>query len=148
MEQCEMTDPREVQTFLFAGNARITLVSKRTQTRFTYRVRRPQDKGMIYFVSVLTGNDNESSYQYLGLYRRADDPQYEHGAKSKISIDAPSCRAWCFFSRNVLERQQMPDDLEVWHEGRCGRCGQTLTVPESIERGIGPECWNHVRHYA
>jgi hypothetical protein len=31
--------------------------------------------------------------------------------------------------------------LEVWHEGRCGRCGRALTVPESVERGIGPECW-------
>jgi hypothetical protein len=28
----------------------------------------------------------------------------------------------------------------VWHEGRCGRCGRKLTVPESIESGFGPEC--------
>jgi hypothetical protein len=32
------------------------------------------------------------------------------------------------------------DKLEVWHEGRCGRCGRRLTVPESIESGLGPEC--------
>jgi hypothetical protein len=32
-------------------------------------------------------------------------------------------------------------DLEVWHEGRCGACGRRLTVPESIERGLGPECY-------
>ena len=34
--------------------------------------------------------------------------------------------------------------LEVWHEGRCGRCNRALTVPESIASGIGPECAKHV----
>lgn len=24
---------------------------------------------------------------------------------------------------------------------RCLRCGRDLTTPESLERGIGPECW-------
>ena len=26
------------------------------------------------------------------------------------------------------------------HEGRCMRCGAPLTVPASVERGLGPEC--------
>lgn len=30
--------------------------------------------------------------------------------------------------------------VEIWHEGKCGRCGRQLTVPESIESGFGPEC--------
>jgi hypothetical protein len=34
----------------------------------------------------------------------------------------------------------MPDGVVIWHEGRCGRCGRRLTVPESIESGYGPEC--------
>jgi hypothetical protein len=25
--------------------------------------------------------------------------------------------------------------------GRCFRCGETLTTPESIERGLGPKCF-------
>ena len=28
--------------------------------------------------------------------------------------------------------------------GRCGKCGRTLTDPESIDRGIGPECWSRM----
>jgi predicted metal-dependent hydrolase len=30
--------------------------------------------------------------------------------------------------------------FNVHHEGKCGRCGRLLTVPSSIESGIGPEC--------
>jgi len=32
----------------------------------------------------------------------------------------------------------------VFHEGACGRCGRTLTVPESIASGFGPECIRYV----
>lgn len=37
--------------------------------------------------------------------------------------------------------KSLPEPAEVWHEGRCGRCGRALTDPESIARGLGPECW-------
>jgi hypothetical protein len=30
-------------------------------------------------------------------------------------------------------------EFEVWHEGKCGKCGRALT-PSSILTGIGPEC--------
>ena len=42
----------------------------------------------------------------------------------------------------VWERRQRLDALpcEVWHEGRCGKCGRVLTVPESLILGLGPEC--------
>jgi hypothetical protein len=49
--------------------------------------------------------------------------------------------AW-FWDR--LRNGNLPEQVEVHHEGRCGRCGRALTVPESIESGFGPECINHV----
>jgi hypothetical protein len=30
--------------------------------------------------------------------------------------------------------------FDVHHEGKCGRCGRKLTVPESVKSGFGPEC--------
>jgi hypothetical protein len=30
--------------------------------------------------------------------------------------------------------------FNLQHAGKCGRCGRKLTVPQSIETGIGPEC--------
>jgi hypothetical protein len=39
-----------------------------------------------------------------------------------------------------LLRDAIPGMLEIWHEGRCGRCSRKLTVPESLKSGFGPEC--------
>lgn len=115
------------------------------------------------FAAVLTGEDNESdkAYTYLGtIWGEAADLRYAHGWKSRIGRDAPSALAAAWIVRNFAaleavllaggEREDAGDDLadalapllrvEFWHEGRCGRCGHRLTVPESIETGLGPIC--------
>lgn len=140
-----MTDDRRqlktlenILEFMHAGNSTMTLVSRKTGTRFTYKIKKSDD-GRLFFVSVLTGQDNESDYRYLGTMR---DGTYNHGRKSAIGIDAPSNVAFTWFYRQ-LDNLILPTELEVWHEGTCGRCGRKLTVPESIARGIGPECAKH-----
>jgi hypothetical protein len=139
----------DVRAFVLAGNATITLVSKKTGARYTYRVREvPADPGrapgpVSHFVHVLTDPDNERGYTYLGnVYTRASGVSYSHGRKSRIEPNAPSARGFNWLFDRVMDHGEAPEaaDLEVWHEGRCGRCGRKLTVPESIARGIGPEC--------
>jgi hypothetical protein len=128
-------DAAEAFRFILGGNATVTFESKSTGARFTYRVRVSED-GSIHFVSVLTGENNETDYAYLGTIRGA---VFNHGKKSKIGADAPSAKAfaWAF---PALAGGKMPTGLNVWHEGRCGRCNRKLTVPESIASGFGPEC--------
>ena len=127
---------RDPAAFALAGNAIFTVVSKATGTRFTYRVRQPEaDKP--HFVSVLTGPDNESSYTYLGTI--FSDGTYRHGKRSSIGPDAPSAKAATWFFTNLHKPEAMAK-CTVHHEGRCCRCGRRLTVPSSIESGIGPEC--------
>ena len=120
--------------YALAGNARLTLLSTKTGVRFTYRVRA---KESLFFVAVLTGSDNESDYTFLGTIFA--DRVYRHGRRSTIGFDAPSEKAFTYFWANVM-RGRLPEQLEVWHEGSCGRCGRPLTDPESIARGIGPVC--------
>lgn len=128
--------PQGIRTFMFAGNARLTLVSRVTGGRFTYRVRKSEaDKP--WFVSVLTGHDNEADYTFLGTIFESGD--YRYAQRSKIGRDAASAKAFDWFYR-AMRADKFPRQLEVWHEGRCGRCGRVLTVPESIASGFGPEC--------
>lgn len=123
--------------FALAGNATLTLVSEKTGTRYTYKVRKGKDLDAPYFVSVMFGPDNVGDFAYLGTIFPGKG--YNHGRKSKIGYDDPRNKAWAWFWSH-MKACKMPDGIEVWHEGKCGKCGRKLTVPASIERGIGPEC--------
>jgi hypothetical protein len=133
-------EAKAAQAFILAGNARFTIRSRKTGTRFTFRVRRPADDKP-WFVSLLTGADNESAYTFFGTIFA--DQTFRHGRRTPISASAPSAVAFAWFW-DRLRNGNLPEQVEVHHEGRCGRCGRALTVPESIESGFGPECINHV----
>ena len=136
-----MLDVADIKAFVMAGNARITLVSKKTGARFTYRVRASRDRN-VHFVSLLTGTDNTNDYSYIGIIR---NNEFTRTVKSLVSLEAPSAKAFIWFFYQLFHHDKLFDTLEVWHSGKCGRCNRDLTVPESILRGIGPECWSKMR---
>lgn len=118
--------------FMFAGKSLVTFLNKKTGNRFTFKIKSVKNSNL-FFVSVLTGPDD---YSYIGT---CVEGQYKHGKKSNINNDAQSVKVFDFML-NRLKTDNLPDFLEVWHEGHCGKCGRKLTVPSSIENGIGPEC--------
>ena len=89
MHQHQLATAEEAMSFIQAGNATFTVVSKKTQARFTYKVTESND-GRVFFVGVLTGPNNETDYQYLGVIR---DGLFRRTTKSRISEDAPSAVA-------------------------------------------------------
>ena len=131
------------KAFMLAGNATVTLVSLRTGTRFTYKLR-ASDDGQCHFVSLLSGPDNESDYKYLGRIAR---DIFFAGRKSPragdIGANAPSSLGFAF-TWQALVQDVLPASLEIWHEGKCGRCNRKLTVPSSIASGFGPECADRI----
>lgn len=138
----QLTDAAEAMSFIQSGNAHFTLVSKSTGTRYTYHVTESDD-GRVFFVSVLYGPDNTGDYVYAGIIR---DGEPRRTRNSKL---VPDDKRWIAFvwAYNKLTRGVLPDALEIWHEGRCGRCARMLTVPESIRNGIGPECIKKSRKF-
>lgn len=132
------TNSDSIRDFVLAGNSIFTVTSP-TGTSFTFKVKLADPRpGMssTWFVGVLTGPDNTSSYTYLGFLR---DNQYIPG--KKIGQDAPSQKVAIWLMPRLIAGQ-LPSQVEFRTSGRCGRCGRLLTTPESIDRGIGPECWN------
>ena len=131
--------------FMLAGNATVTFQGK--ASRFTYKISVPKkpdgtiDYGSeIQFVALMNGPDNEGNFCYFGYIKRG---VFFHGKKAKISATAPAVKAFDWTYRN-LSRGVLPNGLEIWHEGKCGRCNRKLTVPESVASGFGPECVQHV----
>ena len=179
----QLTTPHAARAFLLGGYAVVTLVSKKTGTRFTFRVSKAPAKvedshlAMVpstFFVSVLSGPENTADYAYIGLWK-PEERRFFRTAKSRVkSDDAPSFAAFRWMLRALFGMCQalrqgspgilvaclahvnadgtcpmahahvndgpMPAELEVWHQGSCGKCGRPLTVPESIASGIGPVC--------
>ena len=127
---------RALPAFIFAGNATFTVVSKRTSARHTFRVRCAREGNPRFYASVLTGSDNEKDYTFVGTCW-AD-------GRMKAAPSAPekpaAALAWLLRNLGALAL----DQAEVYHEGRCGRCGRLLTVPESIRSGLGPKCAQRV----
>jgi len=93
-----------------------------------------------FFVSVLTGCDNTRDYTFIGQIVTSGSRRYDHGKRAHISPDAPSGKAATWYFSRVIGRGDV-SSVEVWHDSTCGRCGRDLTDPDSISRGIGPDCW-------
>jgi hypothetical protein len=127
----------DAKRFILAGNARFTVKNVLTGNRFTFHVRKP-DETKPHFVKLLTGNDNSRDYTFLGTI--FDERIYRHGRRSSIGEDAMSNRAFSYVWGLLANGEDIPESVEIYHEGRCGRCGRRLTVPESIMSGFGEHC--------
>jgi len=115
--------------------ATMTVVNDATGGRVTVRFRKPKGFNSV-LVDVMTGSDNEEHFSFLGTLR---GEQVVISPKSKAGDKGQRARTilnWTFAAAGR-------DDLRTvrcLHEGRCGRCGRKLTVPASIDSGLGPEC--------
>lgn len=143
--------PELIRDFVLGGNAVFTLRSKETGQRFTYKVTKGQASArypdQTYWCKLLWGSDNDNDYRYFGFFKEytiqgEKGYAYYHGQPNKAcaSRTAESVKAFTYTIGNVLQENRMPEGVEFWHAGRCGRCGRTLTDPESTEAGFGPEC--------
>lgn len=130
----------DIERFALAGKSTITIESGRTGTHFTYQITKAKGVPPVYFVSALTGSNNETDYSYIGILtnRGVIDYFFKTTAKTKLADDAPALVAFKWFWQAV--RNDNLKNVVVRHDGNCGKCGRKLTTPESIDRGIGPEC--------
>lgn len=138
MNENQITEPVQALKFITAGKAMFTLKSLKSGNHITFKVRKSKKAmGPSHFVTVRDDADGIGSYSYLGTLWNGRD--FNHGARSLLPHDGEYANAarWLF---TQLKQNQLPARCELWHEGRCGRCGRPLTHPESIASGIGPEC--------
>ena len=134
------------KNFFFGGNATFTVESNVTGAHRTYKIRQFKKTERFlnpaYGVFLLAGPDNEHSYAYIGMV----DPAtgfFRLTSKSKRTEDSPDVVIFKWVMKGVFNGMTLKNGT-VHHEGKCGCCGRTLTVPESIKRGIGPECWARI----
>lgn len=128
--------------FITAGRAVFTVKSGLTGEHVTYRIKHKEGNGQYppaWFVSVLTGPDNTKDYTFLGLLS-TESGNVRLTRSTKFTDDSKPVRVIRWALRRVWNDLPLPDGYTIHHEGRCGKCGRVLTVPESCSIGIGPEC--------
>lgn len=130
MKQLQHKDALE---FIFAGKSEFKVKNTRTEKEFTFSVKKSKNKDdNFFFIKSLIG----SELTYIGC---VNERGYIHGKKSNIKPDAQCVQVFKYII-NKLTDSSLPEFVEIYHNGRCGRCGRTLTVNDSIDKGIGPEC--------
>ena len=80
-----------------------------------------------------------------------DEPKkrffFTHTKYSDVAEDSLSFTAFDWGFKHIvagLSVGELPDNLEIWHEGHCGKCGRLLHDPISVSVGFGPsapKCW-------
>lgn len=127
----------DARTFITAGRAVFTLQGR--DARYTFRVNRVSKISRSLFVNLLTGPDNTADYTYLGMINEQTGRVYLTKASAYTDTSTPVLALrWAL--RILWRGDTLPAPAQLYHVGRCGRCGRALTVPSSIDAGIGPEC--------
>jgi hypothetical protein len=139
--QSHLIPQKEALDFILAGRATFTFKSTKTGKWYTYKAEYDKLFGVeMIKVKLLTGSDNINSFTYMcRILKNNCSPDLEYTKNSRISKTSPAFIGFSYVFYNLLVGREMPS-LEIWHEGKCCRCGRKLTVPESISSGIGPEC--------
>ena len=149
------TTPQALNLFALAGDAILTLHNKEKNSHVTLWLRRPKggERGRPgpLFVKIMTGSKPEdssrSNYAYVGCVWTHDRdgkvqrPNFRYGGpKAKLAEHDPRVRAASWLVDAINGQIQVPDHIEIHHEGRCCFCRKELTQPESVRHGYGPDC--------
>lgn len=131
--------------FIMGGNSHFT-VKRNTpagEEHFTFKILKcePENQPEYFRLSLLVGPDNVNNYRKIGIIKEINGmPKIEYTGSA---IKPPAFNMIEKVYYNLLFTQyDMLSNYQIWHTGRCCVCGRLLTVPESIERGKGPECWS------
>jgi hypothetical protein len=138
-------DAAAFRSFIFQGKALFTLENKEKGTHITFKVKSPKRRRgtpedlTVFDIEAKALNDGYSGMRYLGRLDRKTRILKESG---RVPKDHPGILTLHWLMRNWsrLEEFERDGKLAMYHLGICCKCGLSLTVPESIQNGIGPQC--------
>lgn len=121
-------------------NGTYTVVSPSGDHR-TLEIRTQADKADFLpgkrIISMLTGPNNEVDYTGFGF---VTDQGIRVWKKQQTDFYLKVTKMLWSLLEDGASSPYRAKGVEVMVEKRCLRCNRKLTTPESIERGIGPEC--------
>lgn len=138
-------DAASFRTFMFQGRALFTLENKEKESHITFRVqslkrkRGQEEETRLFDVHVKALNDQYHGSRFIGRLDRKLKTFKPSGYVERDHVGVQTIN-WIIDHWNDLEKFEGDGRLGMYHQGVCCKCGMPLTVPESIENGIGPLC--------
>lgn len=133
-----------VKQYILGGKSKFTLTNVSTNNHLTLKITKVKDfreqnaftNG--YYVSVCT---DYLEFNYIGLLLSRNDEFFKFIPKKSFKdMNGKSVATVQYIIKNFLNDFKTHPDMKFYHFGCCCRCGRTITHPQSIERGIGPDC--------
>jgi hypothetical protein len=128
--------------FFFGGKSIFTIESHKTGEHKTFKIQKtkpnPRFPTQSFMVSLLTGPCNETNYEYIGIVDELAG-NLRLTKASRRNDNSPDVLTFRWFMKHLFTDKVL-NNATVHHEGKCGCCGRTLTVPASLKSGVGPEC--------
>lgn len=131
-------NPVYYQDFILAGNCEFTLRSLKTGNEEMFVVKRAKFERM-YWV-------NNRSREFLGKILMAPTDEdiwvFDQKLKDITVFQAKQIEIFNWFWGRLLAGVDLLDKMQIINPyNRCAHCHRTLTHPESIPIGIGPDCF-------
>lgn len=146
MKQMHKMDPEMLVKFIdedgkTLSGAPFTVRSKKTQKDFTFKVKQSTFMGKPYLhIFVETQYLN---FKYLGMFADGNIVRKVDGKRKPVDSPSAQAIAWVFRQIKSMKAKILKDNIEVFHIGKCLKCGRTLTDATSIETGFGPVCGSY-----
>ena len=141
-------DAAAFRTFMFQGKALFTLENREKDTHITMKVERlkrkrtqPEDT-RFFEVYAKALNDKYMGNRYIGRIDRKEKTFKSKGFADPEDVSIQTIN-WIIRNWANLEEFESEGKLAMYHMGSCCKCGMPLTVPESIQNGIGPQCFKY-----
>ena len=134
---------KALPTLFFAGRAVLTFENHEAGTHMTVKVSQARDKQdrkkllPMFHVSVKLLGDRLQSYAYAGTVF-TDSGNWN--LSRKVNPNDQIARVFRWLKAVTANPEALRGKVNLFHEGRCCKCGLPLTHPESISTAIGPKC--------
>lgn len=130
-----IVENKYIKDFLLAGKCTCSIRNNKTGNEYLFEINENNKNDKMYFIQSITGMGKI----YAGYLFLQEDGSiiYNKGPKGQIPEEDKRIQAILYVLKNY---EILPPYVIVQHLGKCARCRRPLSDPESIRRGLGPEC--------
>lgn len=137
-------NPASLPVLALAGRAVITFRNIKTGSHVTIKIKQARAKHdrkiklNHYHVAISLLGDNDQGMRYAGMMFPKEN--FRIWIARQVSPNEQLAQVFRWLVKAIQNPESLRGKVHLFHEGRCCKCGQTLTHPESIYTGIGPVC--------